>query len=252
MHFLELSWSKGCGSTSLEDGSLSSDTTISSCSSSLKFGQMPKRPPLWEKCLASGAMPEIRNSPSDSRLLSCCLIGGELSQGPRKICGTCGSDAHQLVWWSDLSQKERNWGAGGWHAKIHEMGQTGWRETLQFFFYVRGSTMIYPLVNIYITMENYHFEWENSLYISIHGHFLQLFVCLPGRVHRLFFFKPLNIRISEGHPHGIWCYQKWINTGRMLREIIGQSWRMIGIWGWVKTLVPCCESQVIAGIYGCE
>ena len=24
------------------------------------------------------------------------------------------------------------------------------------------------------------------------------------------------------------------------------------IWGWVKTLVPCREPQVIAGIYGCE
>jgi hypothetical protein len=24
------------------------------------------------------------------------------------------------------------------------------------------------------------------------------------------------------------------------------------IWGWVKTLVPCGEPQVIAGIYGCE
>jgi len=23
-------------------------------------------------------------------------------------------------------------------------------------------------------------------------------------------------------------------------------------WGWVKTLVPCREAQVIAGIYGCE
>jgi hypothetical protein len=80
----------------------------------------------------------------------------------------------------------------GW-AKIHETGQTGWRETLQFFFFnVRGSTMIYPLVNIYITMENHHFEWENSLYMAIFYSFLYV----DQRVHRIF-FKPLNIRISS-------------------------------------------------------
>ena len=88
---------------------VSSDTTISSCSSSLKFGQMPKRP-FVEKCLASGAMPEIRNSQRFAAATVVWLL--LLSHVPRKICGTCGSDAHQLVWSSDLSQKERNWGAG--------------------------------------------------------------------------------------------------------------------------------------------
>jgi len=31
-----------------------------------------------------------------------------------------------------------------------------------------------------------------------------------------------------------------------------QLWPGFEKWGWVKTLVPCREPQVIAGIYGCE
>ena len=34
---------------------------------------------------------------------------------------------------------------------------------------------VYPLVNVYITMENHHFQWVNSLYMAI----FNSHVCLP-------------------------------------------------------------------------
>ena len=41
----------------------------------------------------------------------------------------------------------------------------GWCVHLQMFVVNSNSLTSYPLVNVHITMENHHFEWENPLFL---------------------------------------------------------------------------------------
>ena len=55
----------------------------------------------------------------------------------------------------------------------------------------------YPLVNVYITMENHHFQWVNPPFLWPFS--MSLFVCLPGRVSPKFWCQMVR------QHHGVGC-----------------------------------------------
>ena len=45
-----------------------------------------------------------------------------------------------------------------------------------------NTVIDYPLVNVYITLENHHFSWDNSLYIAIFNSYISLLEGIWGLV----------------------------------------------------------------------
>ena len=73
-----------------------------SCSSSLKFGQMPKRP-FVEKCLAPGVMLLIRNS--HSRLPDAVVISAAVACSTKDLWNMW--SAMHISWWSKWWEQKR-------------------------------------------------------------------------------------------------------------------------------------------------
>ena len=64
----------------------------------------------------------------------------------------------------------------------------------------KRSAMIFPLVNIEKTMENHHFQWENSLQMAIFNSFLYVYQRVSADICAICDFHPMSSHVMPFIP----------------------------------------------------